>query len=216
MKKQQRQLIALIIVLLLLVAGYFGVQRYNEAQSNKEQDEIMEPVFNIASEDVTEISYTHEGEELTFLKEEDVWKYKEDTSLTISQTPLTAMVSALTQMEQQEKIETVAELADYGLEEPEKEITFVANDQTYEVLVGDHNDMTSVYYVTTDGGNTVYAVESTISTAFNYSLEDLIEEEEVEESVEESVADAEASVAEPTTQELAEDAALEASETITE
>ena len=198
MKKQRKQLIILVIILLLLIAGYFVVKKYNDVQSSSPENDSVEMVFDLSNDSVSELSYLYEGEVLTFIKEDAVWKYKDNTSLSIIQTSVENMISAVTQLESQGKIETVVEVADYGLDEPEQKITFVADGISYEIWLGDYNSMTSVYYITTDGGKTVHAVESILSTAFDYALDELVEEESSEESVEEST---EAAVEEETTTE---------------
>lgn len=206
MKKQRKQLIILVIILLLLIAGYFGVKKYNEVKSSSPEDDSVELVFDLSNDSVSELSYQYEGEVLTFIKEDAVWKYKEDTSLSIIQTSVENMISAVTQLESQGKIETVVEVADYGLDEPEQKITFVADGISYEIWLGDYNSMTSVYYITTDGGKTVHAVESTLSTAFDYALDELVEEESAKGAAEEPVVESveestEAAVEEETTTE---------------
>lgn len=196
MKKQRKQLIILIVMLLLLVAGYFGVQKYNEVQSSKSQEESVEMLLDLESASIEEISYLYNGQVLTFIKDGDVWKYGDDRELSINQTRLGYMISAVAQLETQGKIETVVELADYGLTEPTQEITLVANGQTYVIWIGNYNSMTSVSYVTLDGGSTVYAVGRSFSSTFDYSLEELIEEESVEETTQELIEEVESAATE--------------------
>lgn len=181
MKKQRKQLIMLLVVLLLLIAGYFGVQKYNEVQSEKEEASI-ERVVDVTIDEVTELSYEYEGEELTFVKEEDIWKYKEDTSLSIVQSSIASMISQIAQMESQGKMENVTNLSEYGLEEPIKEISFVADGISYQIAIGDYNSVADVDYVTVNDSRIVYAVETTFQAAFGYALEDLIEAETEEDT----------------------------------
>lgn len=180
MKKQRKQLIIMVVVLLLLVAGYFGLQRYNEAQSNKTEEEPAEYAIDLLSADVTEMSYTYEGVEYAFVLEEDTWKYRDDKELSIIQSRLNTMAATVARIEIQNQIDNVTDLSEYGLDEPEKVITFVASGTTYKIAVGDYNSMTSLDYISIDDSNVVYAVETTLADAFDYVLEDLIEAVEEE------------------------------------
>ena len=177
MKKQRKQLILLIVVLLLLVAGYFGVQKYNEVQSNKE-DASVEMVQDIVYDEVTQVSYTCDGEELTFVKEEDTWKYQTDTSLSIVQSSMASMISQITSMESLGKIENVTDMSEYGLDEPVQQISFVAGGVTYEVAVGDYNEVSDIDYINVNGSSIVYAIDTAFGNAFEVTLDELIEEVE--------------------------------------
>ena len=177
MKKQRKQLILLIVVLLLLVAGYFGVQKYNEVQSNKE-DASVEMVLDIVYDEVTQVSYTCDGEELTFVKEEDTWKYQTDTSLSIVQSSMASMISQITSMESLGKIENVTDMSEYGLDEPVQQIFFVAGGVTYKVAVGDYNEVSDIDYINVNGSSIVYAIDTAFGNAFEVTLDELIEEVE--------------------------------------
>lgn len=186
MKKQRKQLLVLVIVLLLLVAGYFGVLKYNEAQSRKASQDTAEYAIDVPDSDVTELSYTHEGEEYAFILEEGTWKYKEDKALSIMQSQINTMVSNVAKLEIQGQIDNVTDMSEYGLDEPERVITFAAGGTSFKIAVGDFNSVTGLEYVYIDNSNVVYAVEGTFSDAFDYTLEELLEEETDESSGEAS------------------------------
>lgn len=189
MKKQQKQLVILVIVLLLLVAGYFGAQKYSETQRAKEAEEVSIYAIDLLSSDVTEMSYTNGEEEYAFVLEDGVWKYKEDKELSLIQSRLETMVNNVAKVAIESQIENVTDLSEYGLEEPKQVITFTAGGKGYEIAVGDFNSLSALDYICIDGSDVVYAVETTLSDAFDYTLEELIEEveEETETTTEEAV-----------------------------
>lgn len=191
MKKQRKQLLILIILLLVLIAGYFGIQMYNENQSNLAEESTSIAITGLSSEDIIEITYDYSGEENTFVLEEDTWKYQDDTTLNIEQARITSMATKLAQLSTDTVIENVTDMSQYGLDEPARTISFKTADSTYEIAVGDYNTMTSVYYIALNGGDTVYTIGSTSVSAFNYVLDDLIEEVEEEETAEEETAEEE-------------------------
>lgn len=195
MKKQKQQFFILILCLVILLVGYYALQRYNAYQASLPQEDAAEPFLGVSSEEIIEFSYVYDGETYSFVKEEDTWKSAEDTSLNIDQTKTGNMVSKISQLAAETVIEAVEDMSVYGLDEPERTITFATADVSARIEIGDYNSMQSVYYLRVDDGTTVYAVESTSLTSFSYTLEDLIveEEEEEEEATDEDAVDEEAS-----------------------
>lgn len=187
MKKQKKQLLWMVLVLLLLVGGYFGVQKYNQAQAEKETEDDSLYALNVDSSEVTELSYTYEGVEYAFVLEDDVWKYRDDETLNLIQSRLNTMAEKLASLAVESQIDNVTDLSVYGLEEPEKVITFLAGGISYKIAVGDYNSMSGMDYININDSNVVYAVETTFGNAFDYILEELVEEvEEETESTTES------------------------------
>ncbi len=214
MKKQRKQLLILVIVLLLLVAGYFGVQKYNEAQSKKTSQDTAEYAIDLPDSDVTELSYTYEGEEYAFIREEGTWKYKEDKALSVMQSRINTMVSNVAKLEIQGQIDNVTDLSEYGLDEPERVITFVAGGTSYEIAVGDFNSVTALDYINIDNSNVVYAAEAAFSDAFDYTLEELLEEE-TEEPTDESAEEMSDEVSGESAEEVTAESAGESAEEVT-
>ena len=186
MKKQKKQFLLLVIVLVVFVGAYFGADAYVDfAEQKKAEQELLdkEYVTNLEAAEIQAITYDYSGGTYSFAKQEDTWVYAEDSSLSIIQSYIESMVQKAAQMEAQSVIREVTDLAQYGLEEPSETVRFATEDGEYELLVGDYNSMSSIYYVC-DAADTgvVYAVDSSDLSSFNYALEDLIEEEETTET----------------------------------
>ena len=83
----------------------------------------------------------------------------------------------------------MTDLSLYGLDAPERTISFVTTEVSSQIQIGNYNSMQDVYYLRIDENTTVYAVTSSQLKSFKYTLEDLIvEEEEVtEETVQEEI-----------------------------
>lgn len=77
----------------------------------------------------------------------------------------------------QNLINDVTDLSQYGLDEPSNVLHWETEHGSYTYNVGDYNSIASVYYICEPGSHTVYAVPNSLGTGFDYSLEDLIEEE---------------------------------------
>ena len=185
MKKQRKQFVLLLIVLVLLVGGYLALNAYNEKKANEVPVDETVYLTRLESDSIIRLDYTYEGESYVFVKEEDTWKYEEDASLNLNQNRLNTMASRLVAIKIQKQIDNVTDLSQYGLEEPEKTITFATASESYTILVGDYNKVENGCYICEPEGTTVYFVPNIVKSAFNTHLEELIEEEE-EESTEEA------------------------------
>lgn len=185
MKKQRTQLIVLLVVVVLLLLGIKGVSYLKEKQEAEELKTENVLVLQLEQEYITEIGYSYEGEEYSFVKKEDIWYAAEDESLSITQYMITAMEDKITPLAAWEQIDDVQDLSQYGLAEPARYVKCVADGVTYEILIGDYNDLTGQYYICFAGEDTVYTVAEAFVLAFNKTLEDVVEEVD-EETVQEN------------------------------
>lgn len=216
MKKQRKQLIILLVVLAVLAACFLGLQQYNKIQSETPQEEEGITIVNLDRDEIVKFSYDYEGETYQFEKEGDTWYYAEDHSLNLNQNTITAKVAKVSPLEAEQVIENVTDLTQYGLDEPSKVVTFETATESVILYMGDYNSVTQVYYVCKPSETTVYTVEAHNVTAFNYALEDLIEEEEeTEETATEEAAAEETATEEAAAEETATEEAA-AGETVTE
>lgn len=175
MNKQLKQLITLVLVFVVLLAALFGLKKYNEKQAEVPQEEPKDVVVEVEKDDIVKLTYDYEGETLSFEKVNNIWYYTEDTSLPIKQYLIKSMLAGLSPFEVENTFENVTDLAQYGLDEPERVISFEANGNTYTVHVGSHNEASKLYYICFPGENTVYTIESYKIILYDESLENLIE-----------------------------------------
>ena len=180
MKKQKKQLILLLVLLAVMLAAYFGAERYATYTQQKEAD-LQEAsriwISGVAAADITALSYDYNAETCSFVKEGEIWVATEDKELSIKQSSIEAMTEKLELLEAIDVVEGVTDLEQYGLKEPDKKIRFTAGDVTKEIWQGTYNTTASVYYVC-DAADTsvVYTVQTTALTSFNYGMDSLVEE----------------------------------------
>lgn len=188
MKKQRKQLIILLVVALLLLLGIKGAEYLTEKENEDALNTEMVIVLDLEAEHLTELSYSYEGEEYSFLKKDDTWYAAEDESLAITQYMITAMETKIAPLTATEQIDNVEDLSQYGLAEPARYVKCVADGVTYDIQIGDYNELTGEYYICFNGENTVYTVAEAFVLAFNKTMEDVVEvvEESSEESAEET------------------------------
>ena len=205
MQKQRKQFVITVVILLVLVLAYIGIHIYNQKQEEKKEKEEKEneiTVTELDTDDVTAFSYQVSGETLSFTKDGDEWVYDQDTSLDLDEDVVNGMIEKAASLTADDSFDDYDSLADYGLDQPSNTITLTTKESTTTLYLGNQNAMTSQYYLMTGDGETVYAVDNTLSTTFSKTVDSLVKEEdtqteEPEETVTEeteSVSDTEASV----------------------
>lgn len=177
MKKQQKQFMILILVLALLCAGFFALKQYNKTQAQKPKEETGEIIIDTTVEEVTKLSYDFEGNTYDLEKKDGIWYDTQDNSLKISQTLIEGMLSNVVKLRAQETIADVTDMEQYGLKEPSGTISIDTQSKAITLLAGDYNSVSGYYYVCFPGETTVYAVDRSVIEGFNYTVEELIEEE---------------------------------------
>lgn len=177
MKKQSKQLMILLVVLIFLIAGYFGLQKYYEVQTEKEQEETRQVLIDVTRDDISAFTFDYEGKSYSFEKKEDTWYYTEDNSIEINQNRILAMLNGVSPLYAEQEIANVTDMVQYGLDKPSKTITIQAENVSYTIEAGAYNSFSSVYYVRFPGETTVYTVKAQAITTFDRDMDDLKVEE---------------------------------------
>lgn len=175
MKKQRIQLVLLLVILLALGAGLFAIRRYNEVQAQKPvETEEKDTVIEGSPEDIVRFSYDYEGERYVFEKEDGTWYVEGDHSMEVTQYYITAMLSGIMPLVVEQTLEDVSDFSQYGLEEPQRNITLETEEGSYVLWVGDSNAITNMRYVRVNSGTDVYTLSQTLITRFDRSLDDIV------------------------------------------
>ena len=184
MKKQKVQLIILLALLLVFVGGYFGLQKYNKDEAEKESESTYTALSLGDDADVTILHVKNTNGEFTLEKADDeTWTLKEDSSVDVDESKITTKISSLKSITSDQIVEDYSDLSDFGLAEPAEtvEIT-VADGATHTLKIGDYNNTVNKYYVLVDDNTTIYTVNSIIKTNFGFSTEDITATAEEEEN----------------------------------
>lgn len=175
--KRGKKLILLLAVLVVLIAVTFAVLKLTPEDTDEEAEDAGVSVFTLDPEAVSELSWTYEGETLTFVKSDGAWTYAGDSAFPLEESYLTAMLTALSDVVAGKTIETPEDLAQYGLEEPACTVS-VTTDAEAELLIGDETGIGGERYLSIGDGN-VYLVDEAILDSFSYSLLDLVAKETI-------------------------------------
>ena len=182
-KKKGLTLGLLLLLLAVLIGGLFGLRALNKAQEEKADGETAEEKTyivsrDIKSTDITEFSYQCEGETLTFVKEDDTWKYKDNKDMELNQSKFTTMTGSLAGLTAKRVVEeNLDHLSTYGLDAPSNVIHFKTADSEMTLYLGIKNEVTGDYYLYVEGGSAVYTVSTYINDDFSTGLYDLLQAE---------------------------------------
>ncbi|MBU5472340.1 DUF4340 domain-containing protein [Roseburia sp. MSJ-14] len=176
MNGQKKQFIGICVLVVLCVAAYFGLKTYNAKTTEKEQKEEESKkieAVKIDKEKVNAFSYQLNGTTITFEKDGDTWYYQPDHSINIDQDKINTMLAAVADVTSEEKLENVEDTSEYGFDNPTNVLTFTMGDGTRTITIGMQNEITNQYYIMDNNSDTIYIVDSSMSTAFSKSVEDM-------------------------------------------
>lgn len=177
-KAQLARLVGLVAVCAVLAVGY-AVAVPHLSEEEAETPDTSVPILNLTEEDVLSVSYTSSGGETVSLSYDSTaskWLNASDAGYPVTQMPISAMATAVAQITAEREIVTPDEFSVYGLDEPSLTISVSyadGNDRVFKI--GDYNEYIGYYYMCIDGAASVYTVSEDMVTAFDYTLDDLIE-----------------------------------------
>lgn len=185
MKKQKIQLYIMVGALLVLVGAFFGVKSYNahleEMESLESEPEYT--VLDLDEEDVNGFSFDNEYGSYSFEKNSDdegniSWVCLEEADLNLDSDKVSSVLNSILFIQADTCIEDVSDLEQYGLAEPAVSVSITTgNGESYKLLCGDYNGITSKYYLSLGGENVVYALDSDIKSEINIMPDDLVVDE---------------------------------------
>ncbi|MBD5445114.1 MAG: DUF4340 domain-containing protein [Lachnospiraceae bacterium] len=185
MKKQKIQLLVMVGALLVLLAAFFCVKIYN---SHLEEQESLESepkytVLDLDENDVNVFSFDNEYGRYSFEKSNDDegnirWVCLEEADLNLDSDKVSSVLNSALFIQADTCIEDVSDLEQYGLADPAVSVSITTgNGESYTLLCGDYNGITSKYYLGLDGESVVYALDSDIGGEFNILPDDLVVDE---------------------------------------
>jgi hypothetical protein len=184
-KKRQRQLVTSILLVVfaaVFIAVYFIVAPLLSEDGNAADTTETEAVSVSAHQSSEVLSLTFPSSEesegtitLTRGSSSADWEYVQRPGFPLSDTKLSKLASAVASISASREITEPESLSTYGLDNPSLTVTVGYSDgTTRSYSIGNYNEFSSVYYMMTDGSNTIYTVDSTIMRTFTVSEDDLI------------------------------------------
>ncbi len=178
--KRGTRLLLLLAVLAAAVGAYFAVGtavRNDEEKQAEEAAQTNEEVLAVGTYDeIDAMEWTYGGVSVSLARDEDgIWYCPDEPSCPIDQSKAAIMRSAASAVAAELYVEAAESLADYGLDEPQLELTVHAGDSERSYAVGDYSELAGLYYMTVDGGSDVYLEDGELTGSFWYDLENLVQ-----------------------------------------
>ena len=162
-------ILAVVILATVLTAQIVQRKEAEEATAN------VETVAAISADDVTELSWSYNGEQMHFVRQEDTWINGEDESFPADTDLLDNMVASLTEIASSKTISGTAERSEFGLDPAVVDLTVTA-DGEYHLLLGNESPIDGSVYACLDDGQ-VFLTDSILRSQFSRDLLDLVEKE---------------------------------------
>lgn len=177
-KSRQRTLWILLAVLAVLLIAFFILKNSNEKKEEAEEKSKEAEVVHIYETDSLEkFSYEDsEGNEMSFEKQEDEWKYSKDTAVLLNADSLSTMSSAFSDIKAVKEIEKPDDLKDYGLSEPSYKLLLTDKEGKADLLlIGGQTGEN--YYIMREEDEKVYTVSADIISQMVWDVKDLVQKE---------------------------------------
>ena len=150
------------------------------SDEDETEEAVSYTVTDLEAENVSKLVFTNDTGTYTLTKQEDgTWTYEGDKTLDMDETAVESLISKVSALTSEDKIEQVEDVSGYGLDEPA--ITILVSDgiNSYTLLVGDYNDVTYTYYICLENDvETVYTTTSYSISSFQNGIDSLVAEEE--------------------------------------
>lgn len=172
---RSKKLYTLLGILAAACVATFAVTQMEEKKEQiKETGEI---ILELPIESVQSLSWEYGEETLAFHKGES-WLYDEDENFPVSEEKIHELLEQFQSFGAAFIIENVEDFGQYGLDDPICTISLSAENQTYEIKLGDYSKMDSQRYVSIGDGN-VYLVRHDPLEEYDAALSDMIDHDEI-------------------------------------
>ena len=180
-KKKSRTLFALLLVLVLLIGAYVCYVIYDGKQVEQESSNTIEDdaiqILSIEAENIQSIYYKNNQAELTLVKNsEDAWVIESNQEIPLNSTYTSKMASTVENLTASKiVVENAEDLSQYGLTNPTVTVIVKKVDGSQETLyIGDNSPLSDGYYACLEGSSSVYLVDTSVYSAYNYNESSLI------------------------------------------
>lgn len=175
-----RNLILLVLLMAALISVYYVIRQNNQKNQEIENADVSEKVLPLEQSDVVFVQFVLEGQQVTFVKDDDLWKLSGDDSFVVNAGAVESAILTVTDMASERTLEEVADLEEYGLDKPVQTVVLKSQeDIRFDIYFGSSNETTGNDYVCLGSDKTtVYTVSSGVAQTFTGTLEDYRDTEE--------------------------------------
>ncbi len=180
MSKKKRQFITVIVLFVVLAAsgiGYFAASKY-QAGKEKEETETSEEIqlLSMKAEDITKIRFINEWQDMTLVRDGDVWQDSSDAKFPVNQEYVQVMLEDVMELTAtQLVVENPEDLAQYELEKPNYQIEITDQSGATKLLaIGQESVAAGGCYAYVDQADKVYTIASNLTGDFSYTRNEMM------------------------------------------
>lgn len=170
---QFRGLLAAVAVLAVLGVGVFLSNKYKKEDDKKGSSDAPK-ILTIPEDQIAKIEIQKGGTK-TILEKADKWKITSPAQLNADQDAVNSVVTTLASLGSERLVEEkAADLAPFGLANPQLEVTVTKKDgKATKLLIGDETATGNGVFARLDGEQKVYTVATFTKTSLDKSAQDL-------------------------------------------
>ena len=193
MKKAKKSLGILVGILCLVVIAFVAISAINARnarQAEKDKEAAVLNLGGIVDANRLTLDCGKNGEDITFVREDDVWYADSMRGLTMDQNTVGNIAEEINGLIAERKLEIKEGISYYGLDNPSHRLTASdAEGHSITLLVGKSFDLTSgtKYYVMEPDGDVIYTVDSDLVKTLVYSVYDMAKPDAFETLTEENL-----------------------------
>lgn len=178
--KRGKKMVLLLGAWVVLMAGYICIGRMNTTATVTET-QVNVPLWQ-EGKTVSALSWTQDGERLSFSLGESVWMKEDDAAFPVNQSALGSLAGKISGLTAVRELTDVTRPEDYGLDAPAFSVAAKDEDGDETVYaLGDRTPFEDGYYLSVSGSESVYVIESSLATAFDKTLTQLASMESMPE-----------------------------------
>lgn len=164
MTMNRKKLVILAAAAAGLLVLYLGISWYTGWSAEREAAEDAEKlkVTDLKKSEISRLSYSDGSTAMTFYKKSGKWHMSGEKNMDVDQDTVDEILDAYCQLSGTRKLSDPDDPEDYGFDSPAYTVTLTdKNGEKCELKIGDTAG--SGYYITADGGKTVYTSDSTVT-----------------------------------------------------
>lgn len=168
---KRRMLLLLFLLLLALFAAACGSAQ-DEDMANAAEGGVL-PNGQQAAADITYLEYDDSNVTCRFRKDEDTWKWVDNEAFPLDGSYIETVLSALEQLGMDmTPIEGAGELAEYGLDDAERYLSFTAGEESPTLHIGKQRE-DGTWYMNVNDETEVYLVPNDLVALMGISVYDM-------------------------------------------
>ena len=171
----------ILLSVLVIVSGGLLVARNVNQSSVVSEEEGHFALTEHTAEDVVGLTWTKEGKNYHFIREDDNWINADDNAFPTSQSGVQSLADSVAGLEATRRIENVQNVEDYGLNDEAftASVEWSDNTQTKYTMGGSTPFEDGYYLQLNDDTGTIYTIGSSLSWIFDVDQSTLAEMEEI-------------------------------------